>query len=88
MALHHQLVLPLCCLPVMDGGAGVSAVLDIDHGDGERQEAHAHPEAHPVHSLVAHKDLTVDIRLETRDGGTRAVFAKPRNLRHVTGINI
>lgn len=64
----------------MDGCARVSAVLGVDHQNGEDQEPHAHAEAEAVHGLVAHEHVAVDVGLDARDGGARAIFTEARNL--------
>lgn len=70
----------VCCLPVVDGCTRVSAVLGVDHQNGEHQEPHAHAEAEAVHGLVAHEHVAVDVRLDARDGGACAIFTEARNL--------
>lgn len=70
----------VCCLPVVDGCTRVSAVLGVDHQNGEHQEPHAHAEAEAVHGLVAHEHVAVDVGLDARDGGACAIFTEARNL--------
>lgn len=49
--------------PVLDGGSGVFAAAHSDHDDGEEEEEAGHGEAHAVHRLVAHDDVTVHLVL-------------------------
>lgn len=53
-----------CCYkPILDGGSRVFAAAHSDHDDGEEEEEAGHGEAHAVHGLVAHNDVTVDFVL-------------------------
>lgn len=52
--------------PILDGGSGVFAAAHSDHDDGEEEEEAGHGEAHTVHGLVAHNDVTVDFVLQAR----------------------
>ena len=55
-------------LPILNSCTWVSAATDTDH-DGEEQEEEAgHGEAHSVHRLVAHDDITVNLVFKTRYG--------------------
>lgn len=69
------------CLPVVDGCAWVSAVLGVDHQNGERQEPNAHAEAEAVHGLVAHKHAAVEVGLDAGDHGAGAVLTEAGNLK-------
>lgn len=53
--------------PVLDGGSGVFTATHADHDDGEEEEEAGHGEAHAVHRLVAHDDLTVHLVLHSRN---------------------
>lgn len=55
--------------PILDGSSGVLAVAHTDHDDGEEEEEAGHGEAHSVHRLVAHDDVTVYLVLQARYGG-------------------
>lgn len=55
--------------PILDGGSGVFAAAHSDHDDGEEEEEAGHGEAHAVHGLVAHNDVTVDLVLYARYTG-------------------
>lgn len=69
----------------MDGSTVVSAVLDVEHENGESQEPHAHAKADAVHSLVAHKHVTVDVCLHAGDRRARSLFTEARDLQQITG---
>lgn len=71
---------PLHCLPIVNGSAWVSAVLDVNHQNGKTQEPHTHAKADAVHRLVAHKHLTVDIGLQVGDRGAGPVFTEAWDL--------
>lgn len=75
----------LQCLPIVDGSAWVSAVLDVHHQNGKTQEPHTHAEADTVHCLVTHKHLTVDIDLQVRNRGAGPVFTEAWDLQRNTG---
>lgn len=49
--------------PVLDRGSGVFAAAHSDHDEGEEEEEAGHGEAHTVHRLVAHDDVTVHLVL-------------------------
>lgn len=66
--------------PVVDGCTWISAVLGVDHQNGEHQEPQAHAEAEAVHGLVAHEHVAVDVSLDTRERGASAVLTEARNL--------
>lgn len=67
-------------LPVVNYCSGILAVFYVDHEEGEGQEEHAHAKAHPVHRLVAHKDLTVHAALDSWDVRARTPFTEARYL--------
>lgn len=71
-------------LPIMDGSTVVSAVLDVEHENGEPQEPQAHAKADAVHGLVAHKHVTVDVRLHAGDGRACSLFTEARDLQQIT----
>ena len=48
-------------LPILEGGSRVLAAAHSDHDDGEEEEEAGHGEAHAVHRLVAHDDVTVHL---------------------------
>lgn len=80
--------MPCTCLqslPIVDGSTVVSAVLHVEHEKGESQEPHAHAEADPVHGLVAHKHVAVDVCLHAGDRRVRSLFTEARDLPEVTG---
>lgn len=70
----------MCHTPVVDGRPRVSAVLGVDHQDGEHQEPQAHAEAEAVDGLVAHEQVAVDVGLNAGHGGAGAIFTEARNL--------
>lgn len=45
--------------PILNRCSWVFAAADMNHDEGEQEEEAGHSEAHPVHRLVAHKDITV-----------------------------
>lgn len=47
--------------PILDGRSRVLAAAHADHDDGEEEEEAGHGEAHAVHGLVAHDDVTVHL---------------------------
>lgn len=47
--------------PILDGSSGVLAAAHSNHDDGEEEEEARHGEAHTVHRLVAHNDVTVHV---------------------------
>lgn len=63
----------------MDGGSRVLAAAHADHDDGEEEEEAGHGEAHAVHGLVAHDDVTVD--LVSYEGYTGSAQTETWNLR-------
>jgi len=70
----------------VDGGSGVSAVLDVNHKNGEPQEPHTHAKADAVHCLVAHEHLTVYVGLQA--GERSPVFTEAWDLQQITGGHI
>lgn len=58
----------------MDGCPRVSAILYVDHEQGKKEEAEAHAEADPVHSLVANENITVSINVDSTEGGVGTAF--------------
>lgn len=54
----------------MDGGSGVLAAAHADHDDAEEEEEADHGEAHAVHGLVAHDDVTVHLVLREGEAGS------------------
>lgn len=80
LSLHRS-----CCTlyePILDGGSGVLAAAHSDHDDGEEEEEASHGEAHAVHRLVAHNDVTVHLVLYARYTG--AANTETRNLSEST----
>lgn len=74
--------------PILDGGSGVLAAAHSDHDDGEEEEEAGHGEAHAVHRLVAHNDVTVHLVLYARYA--RATNTETWNLtegKHTKEIN-
>lgn len=62
MTIRCQCGASLLYQPVLDAGSGVLAAAHSDHDDGEQEEEAGHGEAHAVHRLVAHEDVTVHTR--------------------------
>lgn len=56
---HQRSARPHTFSPVLDGSSRVLAGAHSDHDDGEQEEEAGHGEAHAVHRLVAHDDVTV-----------------------------
>lgn len=52
--------------PILNRCTWVFAATDTDHDGGEQKEEACHGEAHAVHRLVAHYDITVDMVFDTR----------------------
>lgn len=48
-------------IPILNGCSGVFAATDTNHDDGKQKEEAGHGKAHPVHRLVAHNDIAVDL---------------------------
>lgn len=86
-AIKVLLVL-LQCLPIVDGSTGVSAVLDVNHKNGKRQETHTHAKADAVHCLVANKHFTVDISLQAGDRRSSSIFTEAWDLQKITGSHV
>lgn len=63
---------------ILNGGSWVLAAAHSDHDEGEKEKEASHGETHPVHRLITHNDLTVDLALKARYG--RALLTKSRNL--------
>lgn len=64
--------------PVLDVSSGVLAAAHADHNDGEEEEEAGHGEAHAVHGLVAHDDVTIHMVLHA--GNTEAALTETWNL--------
>lgn len=75
---HAFITQELLYEPILDGGSGVLAAAHSDHDDGEEEEEAGHGEAHAVHRLVAHNDVTVHLVLYA--GYTGAANTETRNL--------
>lgn len=75
---HAFITQELLYEPILDGGSGVLAAAHSDHDDGEEEEEAGHGEAHAVHRLVAHNDVTVHLVLYARYTG--AANTETRNL--------
>lgn len=52
--------------PILNRCTWVFAATDTDHDGGEQKKEARHGEAHTVHRLVAHNDITVDMVFDTR----------------------
>lgn len=50
----------------MNSCTWVFAVTDTNHDGGEQKEEAGHGEAHTVHRLVAHNDITVNLVFDAR----------------------
>lgn len=64
--------------PILDGGSRVLAAAHADHDDAKEEEEAHHGEAHAVHGLVAHDDVTVHLVL--REGYTGSAETETWNL--------
>lgn len=53
-------------LPILKGTTGIFTAANAEHDGGEEEEEAGHGEAHAVHRLVAHDDITVHLVFNPR----------------------
>lgn len=51
----------------MDGSSGISAIFNIKHKQREGKEGNGQSKTHPIHGLIAHKDIAVHKTIYRRD---------------------
>lgn len=51
--------------PILNNCTWVFAAADSDHDDREEEEEAGHGKTHPVHWLVAHNNITINLVLKT-----------------------
>lgn len=54
--------------PILKSCTWVFAATDTNHDGAEQKEEAGHGEAHAVHRLIAHDDITVNLVFKTRYG--------------------
>lgn len=53
-------------VPILKGSTGIFTATNAEHDCGEEEEEAGHGEAHTVHRLVAHDDITVHLVFNSR----------------------
>lgn len=57
-------------VPILNGSTGIFTAANPEHDGREEEEEAGHGEAHPVHRLVAHDDITVHLVFNSRYGSS------------------